>query len=162
MIIKVERLRFDKKIQNLCKKPYPGHKYGCPNYGKRDTCPPKCRLIDDYMDVNDELYLIFVEFDLEAHRERMRKIHPNWSIRQLSCVLYWQNGVRKKLRGEIERFLNEYGRNFIISPVPEACGVNMTVMMKDAGYRLSWKYPLDRIYKVALAGKVNEGCDDDG
>ncbi len=48
--IKSDLILFDRKIQGFCKLSYYGHANGCPNFGKRDDCPPNQPLINEVFD----------------------------------------------------------------------------------------------------------------
>jgi len=146
----------DKSVRLLCLRPYPGHKKGCPNFGKRDICPPNCPLIDEVFDLSKPVVAVWTSFNLESHRERMKSKHPNWSRRQLDCCLYWQGGVNKNLRRNVEYNLERYiffngEKNLIATYIPEAMGVNVTETMKNVGVILEWP-PEKIVNKVAFVG----------
>jgi len=129
-----------------CELPYPGHKKGCPNYGK--GCPlPK---VDVYFDLTMPHWFAIHRFDLKAHVERMRDKHPEWSDRQCRCVLYWQNGVRKSLNIECSDFILQH-RGLVYHKIPEAMGVNVILTMKIIDQQIIIK-PIDEVCKVALIG----------
>jgi len=89
----LEKIIYNLKSRGWCKLPYPGHPRGCPNYGKRDICPPKAPLI---MDVPDPPFiLVGVSFDLGAWAKKLKKKHPHWSDKKARCCLYWQGKVRR-------------------------------------------------------------------
>ena len=46
-------------VRSLCSKEYPNHPHGCPNFGKRDTCPPKALFWDKVVD-HPSLALLFI------------------------------------------------------------------------------------------------------
>jgi predicted metal-binding protein len=140
----------DVKIRELCFRPYPGHRNGCPNFNKRSTCPPQAPLIFDVLDLNEKVYAIYNVFDLGSHVERMKNIHPSWSDRQLKCCLYWQQKARKELRTKIIEFLKEFP-NYSVVGTPEAQGVNLTETMKNVGIILEWP-PEKLTYQIVLAG----------
>jgi len=82
----------------------------------------------------------------------MRARHPDWSLRQLTCVLYWQGAARKRLRGEIAKFRAEHPEvDWLIETTPEAMGCNVTATMKAVGVVLPWP-PTEVVYHVALTG----------
>lgn len=140
-------------VRKLCYRPYPNHPKGCPNYGKRPMCPPQCPKIDDVLDMSRFIYVVWVSFDFAAHREKMKAKHPEWSQRQIDCCLYWQGGVRKKLRAEIARALScfEDKTKYAAYDCPEALGVNVTATMKNLDIELEWP-PETIVYKVAIIG----------
>ncbi len=145
-------LIYNKKIQELCKSKYPGHKEGCPNYGKLANCPPKAPLIDKIINPNLKCKFLGVEFDLASHREKLRKKHADWSEARLGCVLYWQNKVNKELSEIIKNYLKQ-NKNFVAIKKPEAYGVNITRMLYNKGIFLDWKWPLKIIIKGVLIAK---------
>ena len=89
LLIKVNPV-IDYTVRALCVEPYEAHPKGCPNVGKCDRCPPEAPLFDRFFDTSKPIYAIVNEFDLGSHVERLRVKHPDWSERQLRCVLYWQ------------------------------------------------------------------------
>lgn len=144
------KLTLDPSVRTLCRRPYPRHKTGCPNYGIRETCPPKAPLINEVLDLSQPVYAIWNVFDFEAHVKRMRKAHPNWSQRQTECCLYWQPKARKRLKIMIKAFKRKYPKLRVID-CPEAMGVDVTDTMKSIGVRLQWP-PTTKTYQVAVAG----------
>lgn len=127
-----------------CTLPYPNHKRGCPNF-------PKC--IDDYPDwlsiVSGYHWIAVLErFDLKEQERRMLRKHPRWSTRQARCVLYWQNGVRKRLRESCREIMED---GDILIEIPEACGVNVFATLAKAGVHL--KANPDLVIKMMLVGK---------
>lgn len=86
------------RIVEWCCLPYPNHPNGCPKAGE-------CNLyrtdLKDKLKQYDQLRMVFVEFNLEAHAENMKSKHPAWSDRQCKCLLYWQNHVDKQLHDKI-------------------------------------------------------------
>ncbi len=95
-------LKVNYNVRSLCVRPYPGHPKGCPNFGKRETCPPGAPLIEKIIDPGGRTFLIWNIFDLASHVARLKGRHPNWSIRQLECCLYWQSRARKQLEEAIK------------------------------------------------------------
>ncbi len=154
MGIKKVSLVIDKSVRTLCYRPYPLHPKGCPNYGKKETCPPKVELITELLDLSKPVYVVWNVFDLASHVERMKEAHPNWSQRQLHCCLYWQPKARKILRKEIEGLgLWLLGKRILF--VPEACGVNVTATMASIGEILEWP-PVTKTYQVAIVGEPSD------
>lgn len=135
-------------VRKLCTSAYPGHPRGCPNFGKKESCPPQVPMIDKVLDLKDAVWAFWVDFDLSIHREKMRKRHPKWSRRQLDCCLYWQGTVNKKLRETVGQRLLTNSR---VVYCPEACGVNVTATMKTIGVILEWP-PVNIVRKIALVG----------
>lgn len=151
------RLTIDYSVRSLCFKPYEGHPKGCPNYKHCDRCPPAAPLIETVIDLSRPVIAIYNAFALGQHVEQMRVKHPDWSERQLLNCLYWQGTARKHLRDEIARFHEHMmfvspGIRYVVLTTPEACGVDVTQTMRDAGVTLEW--PARTIaYQVAIAGE---------
>ena len=141
----------DYNVRQLCKRPYPNHSNGCPNFGKRASCPPKCKRFETIITTNSSIYVIWNIFDFAKHVAKMKAKHLNWSQRQLECCLYWQGTARKNLRIEIERFKTKYPFDWMILLCPEACGINVTTTMAKLGHKLEWP-PVNKTYQVAIAG----------
>ena len=137
---------FQPSVRNLCFRPYQNHPNGCPNYGKRCTCPPDAELLPNVFNCVEDVWFLWAEFDIGAHMRRLQVAHPLWSKRQLACCLYWQGTVRKFLRQEEEKWVEGYKMNhprvadrLLISECPEAMGVNVTATMQEyAGVKLEW------------------------
>ena len=142
----------DPKVRALCVAPYPNHKKGCPNFGKKAGCPPQAPMLGDAIDLSKPVYLIYHKYNFKGHVERMRAAHPDWSQRQLECCLYWQGTARKGLKAAIADFnFEHFGQFFFINSCPEAMGLNVTATMKSIGVELEWP-PVNFTHHVALAG----------
>jgi len=146
---------FNPSVRDLCCKPYPNHKKGCPNFGKRDDCPPHCELITELIDVGKPMYAVYNKFNIGSHAKRMREKHPEWSDRQVYCCLYWQPKARKQLKENILKFKKEFKDLFIVKN-PEASGIDVTKTMLTAGIKLEWP-PKKWAYQVILAGTPLNG-----
>jgi len=147
---------FTPEVRLLCIRPYPGHPKGCPNFGRRWTCPARAPLLDKVLDLSAPVYAIWTTFDIAAHMARMKALHPAWSERQLACCLYWQPRARKNLTTAINAFnkimLGPLRPILKVLSCPEACGVNVTATMASIGEKLEWP-PRKIAYQVALAGR---------
>jgi len=126
-----------------CRTPYPNHPWGCPNIKK--GC------IADRPDFKDivELYHWFAvveEFDLKKHAEKMKVHNVFWTERQCRNPLYWQGGVRKRLREKAQALGGD-----IILDIPEASGVDVFKTMVEVGIVLERKP--DIVRKVMLIGR---------
>lgn len=132
----------------LCQRAYPNHPKGCPNHGKRETCPPQAPMWDkDIMPV----YAICNIFDFGLHVRCMRERHPEWSQRQVECCLYWQGTARKELRETIEGFRIAHNEcKWTVHTCPEAMGVDITATMAKVDEHLEWP-PVTEAWQVALA-----------
>ncbi len=173
MFIQVQPV-IDYTVRKLCCSPYPRHdkgrNIGCPNFNHKEGCPPKAPLFDKVFNLNEPVYAILNKFDLDAHVQKMKAGHPNWSDAQLRSCLLWQGRARKQLAKQVSEFIlthpqydvsmsyyrgieKELGPLYgkIITASPEAMGVNVTKTLADAGIILEWP-PIKVAYQVALAG----------
>jgi len=148
-------------VRGLCVRPYEGHPRGCPNYGKRATCPPDAPLLSTAFDLSAPAFLIWNVFPFGAHVAAMRAKHPEWSPRQLGCCLYWQGTARKQLRAEIARFRLDSTRydgvsigGYAVTTCPEAMGLDVTATCENVGVHLEWP-PETSAVQVAFAGRAN-------
>ena len=132
--IPVKRLVRSKRIQLAwCAFRYPGHPKGCPNlYGR---CARRAPYIDDVLDVNRPMWLVFSEFDLAAHVEKMRVKHPDWTERQLRNVLYWQRVSKKQARNRGGAWAQLVGADYVCT-LGEAAGVNLFATARISGLKL--------------------------
>ena len=135
---------------NLCQLPYPNHPKGCPNYSVKKGCPPHVQRADRVFDLDKEMYMIGARFDFGNHIEKMKDKHPDWSDRQLGCVLYWQGTLRKRLKEVVADFLR--GKpDLTVNFCPVAHGINMTGTMKNIGVELEWM-PKKYSWCIAMVG----------
>jgi predicted metal-binding protein len=95
-------------VRGLCRHPYYNHPKGCPNWGKRASCPPQAPILTDLLDLDKPVYAAYNVFDFAGHCDRMQARHPGWSEHQVKCVLYWQGSARKSLRLIVKEFLEEH------------------------------------------------------
>ncbi len=153
MEIEINRnqLRINYKAREWCLLPYPDHPKGWPNFGRHQTCPPTAPLVENFIDLQKQLYLIIVEFDLGLHIRKMIQKHQGWSERQAKCVLYWQSGVNAQLESECNLFRWSH-LGVVTTRCPEAMGVNVIATAGLVGLPIKVK-PSDTVYKIALAGK---------
>lgn len=137
-------------VRRLCYQPYPGHPKGCPNFGKKNRCPPRAPLVGEVFDLQGPIYFIWTTFNLALHVHHMKEKHPEWSNRQAACCLYWQGGARKQLREAVRIFRCKHHK-MIVNFTPEALGVDVTKTMRRKGVRLEWP-PKHQTYQIAIAG----------
>lgn len=146
----------NKKVRGLCCRPYPLHPRGCPNFKKKDGCPPAAPLLGDFFDLSRPTYVIWNLFDIGKHVRLMSRRHPEWSQRQLYCCLYWQPRARAQLNLEISEFKRSLKKSesagLEITKCPEAMGLDVTSTMSSAlDIDLEWP-PLEVAYQIAFAG----------
>ena len=144
----------DVRMRELCRRPYPNHPKGCPNWGKKVGCPPNCPCLSETLDLDYFVYAIYNVFNLEAHTRRMRQNHPEWSKRQVDCCLYWQPRARRQLGKAVAKF-EELASNLILVHCPEAQGVNITNTLCQIGVHLEWP-PEKYAVQVILVGTPKE------
>lgn len=138
-----------------CMRPYPRHPRGCPNFGKKDGCPPDMPLLAEALDCQEPAWAIYNVFPIGEHAARMRAKHPEWSDAQVYCCLYWQPRARKQLRAHIKEFMQQH-RGLRLIGNPEAHGVNLAETMANAGIDLEWP-PRKVAYQISLAGTPRKG-----
>jgi hypothetical protein len=125
-VVEVKELVHHPKVKDWCGLPYPGHPKGCPNFDKpgKAKCPYNTPYITEILDLTQPCYLVFSEFDLAGHVEKMRTKHPHWSERQLRNVLYWQSRSRKQMKERSIEFAKRIKANKIIA-MGESYGVHL-------------------------------------
>lgn len=152
MIYKVnDKLIINHECRKYCILSYYGHPHGCPNYNNNNNCPPKVKVVEEIFDLSEDLFFIVEEFDLKNHIEKTKQKHPEWSYNQLKNLLYWQGGVRKRLKEKVERFIKEKNPNMIYTLLPEAMGVMVIDTAIKIGIPIE-KSPVNKIFKIALVG----------
>lgn len=127
---------FNKNVQKLCLRTSKSFPNGCPNYGKKEGCPPT-PLINKVLDFKKEVYVIWTEFPVGEYASVMKKKHPSWSEKQCYCLRYWQPKARKMHYAEIEEHRKKYGFDKVIN-CPEGNGVNVAGLMMKIGIKLEW------------------------
>lgn len=137
-------------VRSLCTRAYKNHKYGCPNFHKKQMCPPFRKMFNEVYDLEKEVYAIYNIFPFVDHVRKMKSLHPEWSQRQAECCLYWQGKARKQLRIKIIDFVKSFDNKFNIIMTPEAMGVNLTATMNNVGRYLEWP-PKISTFQIALA-----------
>jgi len=142
------RIFITPKTREWCKLPYPGHPQGCPNYGKKDECPPHAPIVSDFIDLTKPHFFAIHAFDLKAFSERMTKDHLTWSNRKSKCSRYWQGHVNSLLKREIEK---KIGKNQIYTLVFEAMSGNIFRTLLSLGIPIR-RNPQEIVFKVALIG----------
>lgn len=150
MIIPLETVVVDDRARDgtWCKMPYPNHPKGCPNF------PGCCESRPHFTEYHGFDWIAVVEkFNLKNHAEAMKEKHPHWTERQCRNLLYWQNGVRKRLREKAESIAYPLMGDIILD-IPEANGVNIFATMAKHGFVIEPRDP-DIVHKIMLVGKRN-------
>lgn len=151
--LELPRIVIDTAVRELCYRPYPNHPKGCPNYNKKKDCPPQAKFIYETLKGDSPIYAIWNCYDFARHVAKMKRLHPEWSKRQVECCLYWQPTARKSLKAEIQLFKAQYPALIVIG-CPEGQGVNISATMQSIGVELEWP-PVTVTYQVAIAGTRN-------
>ncbi len=142
-MIKLDGIVYDVRARDgtWCTLPYPGHPKGCPQFPKCIANHP------NFKDVKDVFgwWAVIEEFDLQSYALERKIAHPEYSERQCRNLLYWQGGVKKRLRQRA------YTCEGLILAVPEACGVHVFETMERVGIVLE-RYP-QIVRKIMLVGK---------
>jgi hypothetical protein len=148
-------LVIQERAREWCKMAYPDHPNGCPNYGHSEQCPPKVRMVDQVYDLSKKHYFCVVVFDMAAHVQAMAEKHPDWSMRQKRCCLYWQNTVRRSLRTICHDKVMVLPGAYSFTLIPEAMGVNVfrTAYRHGLIIRKS-AFPL--VHKVGLVAAIQK------
>ena len=135
----------NRDMQCLCAAPYPNHKHGCPNYGKKDGCPPNIPYFPDVYDT-EGVHLIAQDIQFGEYLRLFKIKHPTWTDRQLRNPLYWQTYFRARFRASVEHRKPD---GYDVLYTPEAMGVDVTATCKKAGINLEWP-PTEHTFMVAL------------
>jgi hypothetical protein len=146
-IYPVKRLVVSRKVGRWCRLPYDGHAKGCPKWSCDKMCPPIAPAVGEYFDMGRPLYLVHSEFNLANHILRMEKKHPDWTLKQCRCVLYWQNTSRKQLKERAAVAASLLGTDRM-AMVPEAMGINVYATARISGLKL------ERIRHMAICRHV--------
>lgn len=149
-ILELSEVVIQPVMRGMCRKPYPNHPHGCPNFNHKAGCPPNTPLFSEVIDLTKPVFAIVNEFDFGAHVAKMKAAHPQWTERQLTCCLYWQTTARKALKAGMQDFQRLHPE-YTIDTCPEAKGVNITETLRKAGLELEWP-PRNIARQVALAG----------
>lgn len=150
-IVPVRKLVKTERAGAWCKLPYYNHPKGCPNYGKKSYCPPNAPSLEEYFDLEKELYLVHSEFNLAEHEHKMKEKHPNWSRHQCRCVLYWQSRSRKQMKERVERAVKFLSANRITA-CPEGMGMNVFATARHSGLLLERTRDIEICRHVSLIG----------
>jgi len=151
ILINPEKIKFINNPGYYCQLPYPNHPKGCPNFGKKDICPPKAPKFEEYINLNKPIYISYSEFDLNQHREKMKLLHSNWSNLQLNCVLYWQSKSRKQMMDRAKIIKKQINADIILT-CPEAMGVNVFATCLKNGLKLEKTKNINICHHIGVVG----------
>jgi len=153
LIISLEEVVVDERARDgtWCSLPYPGHPEGCPNFPE---CIQERPHIDEYEGY--EWFGVVRRYDLDAHAEEMRTLHPDWPESELRNDQEWQDELVSELRKEAEAFAN-LSKGDVILERPEGHGVDMWATMAGNGIKLETNSP-GIIHKIVIVGKKRAGA----
>ena len=154
MIREIEKnsLEISERYQCLCLKRSNSFRKGCPNYGKKNGCPPRSLFNEDY-DLTKPIYLITTDFELTEHAQRIRAVHLNWTERAVYNPRYWQATARKLHEKEVREFLKEHN-SYSIERSPEGSGINVDRLCKLCDILLEW--PPRKLTRIVSIGAIKK------
>lgn len=136
-------------IKEWCEMSYPRHPHGCPNV-------PGCRyyrwFLPQQLRKKSRLFLVWIEFDLDAQAIRMKAKHPTWTEAQCRNLLYWQKTVRRDLREGVRRKFR-VSRNAIKNYLYEGAeggGVDFYLTMRGIGIYLDRMNDLHTVRVIGI------------
>jgi predicted metal-binding protein len=148
-----------------CQKPYHQHPKGCPNFGKRETCPPHVTSAKTLIQNYPFHHIVWGVFEIKTFADIRREEHPEWSERQLRNPRHWQNQLKAMLRNyimEFSEFAELYhgvfresayilgaGSGFWNYPSMEAACINAFATLRAVGIKYQVK-PKDFIVMAAI------------
>jgi hypothetical protein len=135
-------------FNSWCQLPYPDHPKGCPNFGKKESCPP---LAPYFLDLyKPQVYVAFMQFAFDEYLANKRELHPDWTERALRNPWHFQSHLDSRLEKFINSQLqNPEFKNWQVIHNSEAMGVNIHLTAKRAGIELEWP-PQKNMYRIAL------------
>ena len=142
-MIPLKEIVYDARSRNglWCCLPYPGHPKGCPQF-------PKCPALQvDFLEVKDcyDWVAVIEDFNLKSYADERKKLHPEYSERQARNLLYWQGGVRSRLKKKAYSIPGA-----LVLEIPEASGINVFETMDLVGLHLM-RNP-DIVHKIMFVG----------
>ena len=135
--LRLEKIIYDPFSRNgtWCCSPYENHPHGCPNFSK--GCTTKRISFSELISKYEEWYAVVEIFDLKSHASAMKIKHPLWTERQCRNPLYWQGGVRSKLKKKAIKLQDCFEvcdmERGILLDIPEANGINVFETMANVG-----------------------------
>ncbi len=125
-----------KTVHQLCTQKYYNHSKGCPNFNKKDGCPPHIQHISQQYDL-ESMNMLLLRFPFYYYITLKQQEHPDWSLRELSNQRHWQNHLKGTLNEYWKNIKNEYPEYKLIKN-PEAQGVNVEETLSNIDIPLNW------------------------
>ena len=144
----------------LCRQAYYKHPKGCPNYNRRENCPPNTLHIFQQYDPLS-IHILCVKFPFLEYISQKELLHPDWTVRALTNQRHWQGHLKGEVRRYWEEIKGEYPLHKLIEN-PEGQGVNVQKTLKRYDINLKWCEQNSKgeivsvpeyIYHVNLIGK---------
>ncbi len=136
---------YPETIREWCALPYPAHPRGCPN--TEDCWCFENNHISREVHGAKRVHLAWVEFDIDSYEERMREGHPKWTKKQCRNLLYWQRGLRARLKKSIK---SRFGEDAAFRLCGEGGGINFYRTMRRLGVRLDMPKDLHTVRIIAV------------
>lgn len=138
--------------KDWCRLSYYEKDRGCPRFYK--DC---MKIIKTIFDVGIEPFIIVgYKFDFKKYIDDMRNLHPDWSIRKLKTVIYYQNRIKNIVDQETKNVIYKYVvngySNLDFTDKPEIYGVFIIAMMLRMGYEIELK-PENILWRINLIYK---------
>ncbi len=130
-----DTIEFTKKTSLWCTLPYDNHSKGCPNYGKKNTCPPDAPYLEHEVKSYEHIYLLYLRFDFEMYRvirgnEWINKGFP-YTEKQLRCLLYYQPSIKRIIKNHIINKLFTLGSIYVLG-----CGSGLRLPFQKIVYSM--------------------------
>lgn len=143
--------------RSMCIRPYNNHKYGCPNFGRVETCPPNIPCMYDQVFDTSDVYAVVTKYNLKEFFDKRRYKRPDLKEGQIRNIRIWQPIALKENDYAISEFYKENPskNNYVATRLLECMGVDVINTMKEVGLEI--KFPIeDYAYRVAFVSNVNE------
>lgn len=143
---------FDPKVQTYCI----SESFTCPNYEKSWSCPPAAPYLKKELSKFRKFYLVYVQFDVAAHVEKVKAKHPKRSPQRIKnkfySIIYSRRDLDKEIIKFLENYDEEYTEKFILWG--GTCKYCMNNGFKKCSYeeRLPCRYPDKIQYSMEAVG----------
>ncbi|MBU7016320.1 MAG: hypothetical protein HXS44_02330 [Theionarchaea archaeon] len=138
-------LKIDHNVRDLCRKPYPGHPKGCPNYGKKKECPPQAPLLEDFIDISQPHYFVVLKCIRNG-----RFPNQESTLEEAQFHSYWSDTLEKILCKYIQEFQKDHPGT-VFTYHPSAVGVDVLETARNVGIPLQ-ENPEKVFHKIVLIG----------